>query len=246
MRLRMNGGPMRRKLDWRVRSALAVAGQLALTGCEKGTALSQAADVTAPTAQAVAQAAPGHGALKTQGGEVPLGAVIDWWRPDPTFPVPDGFLIADGSRVVDPKSPLDGMLLPDLRGKFVRGSQDAAGIGSSGGASTHTHSASPPPLRTVGNSHRHEWASTYLTPAGETQWTSWNGGGFPVLIIFWGNGIGAEGAGYFPLATGSPGENHFYTDAAYHDHDVNVPTFTTAAASSEPPYVGLLKIVRVR
>ncbi len=237
---------MWRMLDWRVGSALAVAGQLVLTGCDKGAAPSQPPDLTAPTAHVVAQATPGHGVVKTQQGEVPLGAVIDWWRPDPTFPVPDGFLIADGSRVADPKSPLDGMLLPDLRGKFVRGAQDATGIGSSGGASTHTHSASPPTFKTVGNAHRHEWASTYLTPAGETQWTSWNGGGFPVLIIFWGNGIGAEGEGYFPLATGSAGENHFYTDAAYHDHDVSIPTFATAAASSEPPYVGLLKIVRVR
>ena len=245
MRLRVKGGLMRRKVDWRVRSALAVAGQLALAGCEKGTAPSQAAEVTAPTTQVAAQANPGHGALKTQPGEVPLGAVIDWWRPDPTFPVPDGFLIADGSRVADPKSPLDGMALPDLRAKFVRGARDVADIGASGGASEHVHTVTPQASYTSYESHHHEWSHLDVNPDGKRVWVSYDPQAQPVLMTIWSNGIGDEGAGNFPIATGGTAES-FHTNSAVHRHEVVIPAFTTAPAANDPSYVGLLKIVRVR
>ena len=236
---------MRRKVDWRVRSALAVAGQLALAGCEKGTAPSQAAEVTAPTTQVAAQANPGHGALKTQPGEVPLGAVIDWWRPDPTFPVPDGFLIADGTRVADPKSPLDGAVVPDLRRKFVRGAQDVADIGSSGGASEHVHVVTPPLSYTSYESHAHEWSHLQINPEGQRVWVSYDPQGQVVFMVNWSNGIGDEGQGIFPIATGGLGES-FHTTVVAHRHEVRIPGFSAAPAPNDPLYLGLLKIVRVR
>lgn len=63
---------------------------------------------------------------------VPVGGVIDWWRPmddDERFPIPAGFMICDGSLVVDPESPLNGYQLPDLNQRFIYGTTNPAEIG---------------------------------------------------------------------------------------------------------------------
>ena len=52
---------------------------------------------------------------------VPVGAVIDWYRPRPTTPVPLGFLICNGATVADPQSELNGTQVPDLTDRFVMG-----------------------------------------------------------------------------------------------------------------------------
>jgi hypothetical protein len=56
-----------------------------------------------------------------QASLVPVGAVIDWYRPRPTTPVPLGFLICNGATVADPQSELNGTNVPDLTDKFVMG-----------------------------------------------------------------------------------------------------------------------------
>jgi hypothetical protein len=71
---------------------------------------------------------------------VPVGTVIDWWRPDASFQVPAGFQICDGSVVSDPDSPLSGKTLPNLLNKFIRGVTDPNQIGVIAGADYHTHS----------------------------------------------------------------------------------------------------------
>lgn len=71
---------------------------------------------------------------------VPIGTVIDWWRPNANFPIPDGYAIADGTVVVDQASPFVGQALPDLRGRFARGATNLANIGEAGGADMHGHS----------------------------------------------------------------------------------------------------------
>ena len=70
---------------------------------------------------------------------VPVGAVIDWWRPDDTYPIPENFKICDGSAVNDTESPLNGVTLPDLTHQFIRGVTDPAEIGTAGGAADHQH-----------------------------------------------------------------------------------------------------------
>jgi len=71
---------------------------------------------------------------------LPVGAVIDWWRPsDSTEPVPDGFAVCDGSVVSDTASPFNGKAVPDLTDTFVRGVTDVNNIGDTGGALTHSH-----------------------------------------------------------------------------------------------------------
>lgn len=73
------------------------------------------------------------------GSTVPIGAVIDWWRPDSSFPMPPGYQIADGSTVTDADSPLNGKTLPDLTDRFVVGVTDVSDIGVTGGSSNHSH-----------------------------------------------------------------------------------------------------------
>ncbi len=68
---------------------------------------------------------------------VPVGGVIDWWRPindDEKFPLPDGFMICDGTLVSDPESPLNGYQLPDLNQRFIYGTTNPAEIGVPGGS----------------------------------------------------------------------------------------------------------------
>lgn len=51
----------------------------------------------------------------------PVGSVKSWLRSDNSVPLPSGWLICDGSTVVDATSPYNGKALPDFRGRFVRG-----------------------------------------------------------------------------------------------------------------------------
>lgn len=76
--------------------------------------------------------------------ELPLGAVVDWYRFDASIPVPEGFVICDGATIVDGNSPFFGKATPNLADKFVRGVASVGAIGSTGGTDTvnlaHNHS----------------------------------------------------------------------------------------------------------
>ena len=50
--------------------------------------------------------------------DVPIGTVIDWWRPSSNTPIPQGYQICNGGVVNDPDSPLAGVRLPNLINKF--------------------------------------------------------------------------------------------------------------------------------
>lgn len=74
----------------------------------------------------------------TAGGSVPVGGVIDWYRPDPSTPIPAGWAVCDGQTVSDPESILDGQPTPNLVGRFVRGLDPAAMTATAYGAGTAT------------------------------------------------------------------------------------------------------------
>lgn len=80
---------------------------------------------------------------------VPIGTVIDWWRPDDSFAVPDGYQICDGSVVNDAESPFNGHTLPDLRTKFVRSANTIDQIGVTGGETRHDHTISGSTTSTI-------------------------------------------------------------------------------------------------
>jgi len=71
--------------------------------------------------------------------QVPIGTIIDWWRPNADAVVPAGYQICDGSTIDDSNSPWQGETLPDLTDRFVRGVTSATAIGEAGGDDVHDH-----------------------------------------------------------------------------------------------------------
>jgi hypothetical protein len=136
---------------------------------------------------------------------VPIGTVIDWWRPNPTFTVPDGYKICDGTAVADPQSPLYGYTVPNFTGQFVLGVTDPALIGSIGGTNSHSHGG----YTSTDGSHTHS-----IPTVGDNV-----GAGSMYVIVDYGS-------------TSSSGSHHHYV---YTDTQLNYP-----------PYVGLLKLMRIK
>ena len=71
---------------------------------------------------------------------LPIGAVIAWHSSMPnTPPLPPQYVECNGQVLSDPESPYNGQTIPNLNGgnRFLRGSTTS---GSTGGASTHSHS----------------------------------------------------------------------------------------------------------
>ena len=72
-------------------------------------------------------------------GLVPIGTIIDWWRDDNAtnpLPIPLGYHICDGTKILDDRSPLTGSSTPDLRGLFIRGVGRPDNIGDTGGTAS--------------------------------------------------------------------------------------------------------------
>ncbi|MFN8443796.1 MAG: hypothetical protein U0175_23660 [Caldilineaceae bacterium] len=194
-------------------------------------------------------------AFQAQNG-VPVGTVIDWWRPDANTPLPEGYLICNGQTVNDAQSPLNGKALPNLNNAFVRGTTDPNAIGATGGAATHHHSIN----------HDHAAVTTKTSPAGHhnhgysyfngQDYYTYNRAGAMVLAEDWGDGMDNAGAGVYvagleSLRAAQPNDAWAFTDTAPdHQHDVTVdlPAYTgdSGEASSLPPYVQLLKLCRVK
>jgi hypothetical protein len=106
-----------------------------------------------------AKIAPDAGlSLGTLGADVnrqiaQIGQVIDWWRPDDTFPVPSGWEICDGRSILAGSHDFGGgsITLPDLRNTFILGA-DATKI--NGAVSTNGDTAAGAPgIRGVGGSN---------------------------------------------------------------------------------------------
>ena len=145
------------------------------------------------------------------GASIPVGAVIDWWRPNSGFPVPDGYMICDGSVVDDAQSPFNGEKLPELRGRYVRGAGSTSVIGKTGGSDRHKHTVSG---STESKVVTMDWS-------GSNMWV-----GIPGLP---------------PWEVANKTHQH-KTDA--HSHGSGMLKVSTR--SHEPPYVQLLKIMRIR
>jgi len=188
-----------------------------------------------------------NGAIKVSDsgslGEIPIGTIIDWYRPTPSTPVPVGFEIADGRMVTDRESPLIDVLLPDLREKFIMGAKYESEVGRTGGGITHVHSLDPPPATTskVGD-HNHKWAR--FQENGK-EWYSFYSTGTEELAKNWGNGVDKVGGGIYPIEADR--DLVLFTDfAGSHSHTVDIPSFTSLEEDLQPPYIGLLKIMRVK
>jgi len=69
---------------------------------------------------------------------IPIGAMIPWFRPDATVPLPTGFVLADGSTVTKPNHGFTtiagSIVVPDMRNKFVLGADYNFAVGQAGAA----------------------------------------------------------------------------------------------------------------
>ncbi len=149
--------------------------------------------------------------------QLPLGAVIDWYRVDASIPVPEGFAIADGSAVTDAESPFFGLSTPDLSGRFVKGVTTTGAIGALGGSAT------------VDLSHDHTHNHTH---SGATN-SSING-------PFW----------YVPPSPVTPWRssqvNHNHSFTTNFLNNSSTQNGLTSPVAIEPPYFGLLKLMRIK
>lgn len=71
---------------------------------------------------------------------VPIGAVLDWWRPDSSVAVPDGFVVCSGGTISSANHDFgtgQAINVPDLSNKFVLGAKTASGTNTAGNASSN-------------------------------------------------------------------------------------------------------------
>jgi hypothetical protein len=200
---------------------------------------------------------------------VPVGGIIDWWRPSGSTALPPaGFVVCDGSQVNDAASPYNGMTVPDLRNRFTYGANLVTDIGTTGGAASHTHTVDlGSHTHTVDLNHDHPSASAAALSAGSHAHTvltfdgiDWYGGN-GTLVGDWNNGFTQPaGSGFYPMWAGVA-QNVVSSSAGAHTHNVDLPALgttlvssssvdlpatTSSSSSNLPPYVGLLKIVRIK
>ena len=102
----------------------------------------------------------------------------------------------------------------------------------------HSHSFSTWESTTVAGNHNHAWSRIFINPAGDHVWASYNSSGSDTFLVNWGNGVGNEGSGYYPLAA-TPTRTLYTNISGAHQHDVQV-VGSTGDASSYLPYVQLL------
>lgn len=179
------------------------------------------------------------------GGSVPIGGVVDWYRPLASDPVPDGWVICAGQQINDPDSPFHTRNAPNLIDRFVRGIADSPSFGANVG---------PPPAggqdsQGITLSHSHSLGSHTHSVQGHAH--SFSGQtSEPVGVI-------VPVQGVFNFITGSTHHVHNYsgTTSQHPDGQTGPPTAgdTQTGPSSPstsfltvPAYVGLLKIMRTR
>jgi hypothetical protein len=158
---------------------------------------------------------------------VPVGAIIDWYRPNDHFPIPAGYKIADGTLVNDPASPLHGLPVPNLADRFVRGVTNAALIGLSGGADTHFHSVDDP-------AHSHSIQHNHPSFSATTDRPSSA------------NGTGLADSDWYAQGDHTHSVTIDVPDFQGSSGTVDQPPVNSSSASSLPPYYGLLKLVRIK
>lgn len=158
--------------------------------------------------------------------DLPVGAVIDWWRPKGSGHVwsREGFQLCDGSEIVDPASPLRGQKTPNLNGCFVRGVVNTQNIGSNGGAETHTHALG---AHTHDIPHRHQ--ITGKTGVSSATAVTAEGEGTSVSAADHVHDVDAPSGDPVPGKTSPPGESP-----------------KTEAADTLPLFMELLKVMRIK
>ena len=171
----------------------------------------------------------GDNSVQTAGvASIPVGTIVNWWRPNAqTNWAGTGFQLCDGSTITDPASPLVGLKTPDLRNAFVRGAVNYEQIGQTGGSATHTHT-----IALAQHTHRidHTHAVTGTTTSV----------------------IGTAGDNIAGSSVSKDDHVHSITVSSGNCSPLNsgpnppVSGGATLPAASLPPYITLLKAMRIK
>lgn len=178
------------------------------------------------------------------GPGVPVGAIIWWWSNNT---VPLNYKVCDGTIVADAASALNGLTVPDLTSKFVRGVANANIRTSpvSGGEDTHVLTTSEIPSHSHGITqsphshgvsdpgHNHTLTGPRTTAAG----TDKSGNGVPPhnSITFANNFIIDVGSRTTGISIASANASISINNAG-----------GGAAHNNIPAYVGLVPIIRIK
>jgi len=156
-------------------------------------------------------------------GTVPIGAILDWWIPaNSKLTPPANFAICDGHQINDPASPFNGQSTPNLVHKFIFGADSVGEIGKSGGSSTANVSISS------------QFSGTTSAISSSVP-SSANTGAATIIRNNPSNSY------RFSMA----GDNVGWNDGQ-HVHNFSGSSLGSATVSIVPPFVCLLKIVRIK
>eukprot|EP01086_Lenisia_limosa_P011200 TRINITY_DN36600_c0_g1_i1.p1 TRINITY_DN36600_c0_g1~~TRINITY_DN36600_c0_g1_i1.p1 ORF type:complete len:262 (+),score=41.85 TRINITY_DN36600_c0_g1_i1:163-948(+) len=200
-------------------------------------------------------------------GLAPLGSITQWVPRPGAMELPYGWMICDGSTVTDERSRYINTQVPDLRGRFIMGTDlHIDNHGATNGAETHNHVTDRPAHQHVVD-HEHPAAGTTTSVGGEhnhvtfkminKQW--WGGDGTPMMQ--WRDGLGPEGRGIYPLTANGRADETHYTDIneghVHTDPSSQIPEYTGSSeysdtesvegttASHMPNYMNIYYIMRV-
>jgi hypothetical protein len=161
---------------------------------------------------------------------IPIGSIIDWWRGQANAQPPDAFRICDGGVVNDPASPFDGKAVPNLADQFTVGVNPAQVGPAAAGEDMHHHAYSTP-------THVHAFPHTHPSITNQETGSADRNDGMAGAPD---NNAQKEHKHLFSATIGPASEmNTGPNSDANQDVD-------TQDASLVPPFVGLLKLIRIK
>lgn len=172
---------------------------------------------------------------------VPIGAVIDWYRPAGTVAVPAGFVICDGATTL-PSDQHDfgtgaAFTVPDLRDKFIVGANAATADGTAGSFVAGTGVSTAPGIRGAGGANSVKLVASELAAHAH----SLTAATFQVRADSGNTGLAALPQ----YVAGSNGFSGLGTTTPF-GWTVNNNTGGDQYHENKPSYYGLLKIMKVR
>lgn len=143
-----------------------------------------------------------------------VGTVKKWVRPSAATPLPPNFVILDGSTLVDPDSPFNGMVMKDTRGKFIQGHPTLTNANFAADTTYHFDLGGVIPnggSATVDLSHDHV-AGAHIHPIGSHSHVISGDGSHAHNAPFHSHSVGSDGNHTHAGSTGSAGAHIHNSD----------------------------------